>query len=397
MTKLFKHADHQADIAAGGRVLPGNIPQSAFEAVCRPLEQAQVLPPKAYTDPDFYRFEVEKVLMHSWLPAGRADQVRNPGDYFTWRRFGETAIIVRGGDGAIHAFSAACRHRGYPVASGAGNCGKRGFTCPYHGWRYRVDGSLAAAPYMQEGFDPADWALPRFGVEVWQGFIFVNFDRDAAPLSPQLTTLDEAIAPFNTAALKCSTMRTKPWVGNWKATLDNFTEAYHQPFVHPTTFEPWAPARKGIYDAVDGPYNLFWLPSKDGDDIHTVWDPMPGLEGRYRNSFIVVNVFPLFHALIDPSCWVVLDMDPTGPDGLIARWDVLVTEEVFNRPTFEAERDHLTELLVPTWNEDEHACAQVGLGQGSRFAEQGQYSWMERSVHQFHRWMAERYCAQDPA
>jgi len=392
MATVLKHPAYQASLQSGARVFPGGIPQTAFEAVRRPLETAQVLPPKAYTDPDFYAFEVEKVMMHSWLPAGRADQIPNPGDYFTYTRFGETALIVRDFDNEIRAFSSVCRHRGYPVAEGQGNCGKRGFTCPYHAWRYRLDGTLAAAPFMQEGFDPSVWALPRFGVDVWQGFIFINFDNAAAPLSPQLKTLDKAIEPFGLTNLKCSTMREKAWPGNWKATLDNFTEAYHQPFVHPTTFEPWAPARKGVYEEVDGPYNLFWLPSKDGKDIPTEWDSIPGLPEKHRTAFIVVNIFPLFHALIDPSCWVVLDMNPHGVDSLTARWDVLVTEETFNRPDFEKERDHLTELLIPTWNEDEHACATVRKGQRSRFAEQGHYSWMERSVHQFHSWMAERYC-----
>lgn len=392
MATVLKHPAYQASLAAGDRIFPGGIPQTAFDAVRRPLESAQVLPPRAYIDPDFYAFEVEKVMMHSWLPAGRVDQIPEPGDYFTYTRFGETALIVRDFNGDIHAFSPICRHRSYPVAQDSGNCGKRGFACPYHAWRYRLDGSLAAAPHMQSGFDPLVWALPRFATDIWQGFIFINFDKDAPPLSPQLRTLDKVLEPFGLANLKCSTMRTKSWPGNWKATLDNFTEAYHQPSVHPQTFEPWAPARKGIYDEVDGPYNLFWLPSADGKDVHTVWEPLPGLPEKYRTAFIVVNIFPLFHALIDPSCWVILDMDPQGVDRLNARWDVLVSQETFNRPDFEKERDHLTELLIPTWDEDERACDTVRRGQRSRFAEQGHFSWMERSVHQFHRWMADRYC-----
>ena len=390
MATVLKHPTYSQAVSSGGRVFPGDIPEAAFEAVMRPLEQAQMMPPRAYVDPDFYDFEVEKVLMKSWLYACRIEDLANPGDYVTFTRFGETAVIVRDFEGRINAFSAACRHRAYPVAQGSGNCGKRGFTCPYHAWRYRLDGSLAAAPYMQEGFDPSVWAMPRFAVDVWQGFVFINFDRDAEPLAPQLTTLDAAIAPFGVETMRRSTMRQVPWTGNWKATLDNFTEAYHQPFVHPTTFEPWAPARLGVYDEVDGPYNLFWLPSK-GEDIHTLWDPVPGLPEKYRKCFIVVNIFPLFHVLIDPSCWVVLDMTPTSAGTVDARWEVLVTPETFARPDFEAERDQLTEMLLPTWAEDQDACATVGQGQSSRFAEQGHYSWMERSVHQFHSWMAARY------
>lgn len=391
MATSFKQEDSNPAERPDARVYPGNIPQSAFDAVMRPLPKAQMMPPAAYVDPDFYQFEVEKVLMKSWLYACRIEDLANPGDYVTFTRFGETAVIVRDFNGGINAFSAACRHRSYPVAQGSGNCGKRGFTCPYHAWRYRLDGTLAAAPFMQDGFDPSVWKMPAFAIDVWQGFVFINFDKDAEPVSPQLKTLDKAIEPFGVDKMRRSTMRQKEWPGNWKATLDNFTEAYHQPFVHPTTFEPWAPARLGVYDEVDGPYNLFWLPSK-GEDIHTLWDPVPNLPEKYRKCFIVVNIFPLFHVLIDPSCWVVLDMTPTAVDKLDARWEVLVTQEIFDRPTFEEERDKLTEMLIPTWQEDEDACETVRHGQSSRFAEQGHYSWMERSVHQFHSWMAQRYC-----
>jgi nitrite reductase/ring-hydroxylating ferredoxin subunit len=372
------------------RLLPGGIPASAIALSRQPFEQARVLPPSCYTEPDFFRFEVETVLKKQWILAGRVDQVANAGDYFTLTRYAEPAIILRDFEGHIRAMSGVCRHRAYPVASGAGNCGKKGFHCPYHGWRYRLDGSLAAAPYMQPGHKPDGEGLPEFAVDIWQGFIFINFDREAEPVSSSLKTLDAVLEPFGMAEMKSSVMREIPWTGNWKATLDNFTEAYHQPFVHPTTFEPMAPARLGVYEDVDGPYNLFWLPAPDGN-IDLMFDEIPGLPEMHRTSFIVVNIFPMFHMLIDPSCIVILDMDPHSVNRLTARWDILVRPEAFELPDFEARRDALTRALIPTWDEDEEACRTIGQGQGSQFATQGNFSWMEKSVHQFHSWMATQY------
>jgi len=388
-------ADHaQTDFAPrrNDGMFPGGLEASDFAKCLAPFEHARVLPTHAYTNAEFYKFEVENVLTKQWILAGRIDQVANPGDYFTITRYGETAIVVRDFDNRLRAFSAACRHRGYPVASGSGNCGKRGFNCPYHGWRYRLDGSLAAAPFMQEGFDPKlERGLPEFGLDVWQGFIFINFNKDAALLSPQLKTLDKALAPYKMAEMKSSVMREKLWPGNWKATLDNFTEAYHQPYVHPTTFEPMAPTRLGVYEDVDGPYNLFWLPAPEGENLELAFDMIQGMPELHSRSFAVVNVFPMFHMLIDPSCAVLLDMNPLGVDKLHARWDVLVPESTFQQENFEAQRDWLTNALVPTWNEDEFACENVRYGQSSRFTSQGKFSWMEKSVHQLHKWLAERY------
>ncbi len=367
--------------------------QAEIDAIDRPLEEAAQLPARCYTDPEFYRFEVEKVFMRNWLPVGRIDQVSNPGDFFTVTRFGEPVVVVRDKDMRLHALSNVCRHRNYPVAQGAGNCRVRGLICPYHGWAYDLTGKLRSAPFMDKtgSFVTGEWALPELGVDVWQGFIFINFDPKAPLLSPQLRTLDKVIEPLKLGEMKTAMLRSVRWPGNWKATLENFTEAYHQPFVHPKTFEPWAPARLGVYDDVDGPYNLFWLPSKDGGDLPTILPAIAGLPDAFRKSFVIVNIFPYFHFLIDASSAISLDMEIGGAGELTCTWQVHVPPSSAAEPDFEAKCSKLLEILMPTYNEDEAACQGIIPGQRSRFAQQGRYSWMEKSVHQFHRWLAREY------
>ena len=40
------------------------------------------LPRRFYTDPDFYRAELERFYFTRWICAGRADQIPKAGDYF---------------------------------------------------------------------------------------------------------------------------------------------------------------------------------------------------------------------------------------------------------------------------------------------------------------------------
>ena len=371
----------------------GILSQAELDAVTRPLGEAAMLPAKCYSDPDFYRFEVERVFMRNWIPVGRIDQVAGTGDYFTTVRFGEPVVVVRDKDARLRAYSNVCRHRNFPVAEGAGNCRVRGFICPYHGWAYGLDGALRSGPYMErtEAFTAKDWRLPELGVDVWQGFVFINFDVKAPLLSPQLTTLDALLAPLGLDGMKTAPLRSVPWPGNWKATLENFTEAYHQPFIHPKTFEPWAPARLGVYEDVDGPYNVFWLPTPSGEPLPTVLPELPGLPERFRTAFLIVNVFPYFHFLIDPSSAISLDMEIGGAADLTCHWSVHVPPESRAAPDFDEKRRKLLELLMPTYDEDESACRRIIAGQRSRFAQQGRYSWMEKSVHQFHSWLAHEY------
>lgn len=367
--------------------------QAELDAVTRPLGQAAMLPAKCYLDPAFYEFEVERVFMRSWLPVGRTDQVAQPGDYFTTVRFNEPILVVRDREGRLRAHSNVCRHRNFPVAQGEGSCRTGRFVCPYHGWAYDLTGQLRTAPFMDrtETFDAKQWRLPPLGLDVWQGFIFVNFDAGAPPLAPQLESLDRLLAPMRLAEMKTAPLRSVPWPGNWKSTLENFTEAYHQLTIHPKTFEPWAPARLGVYEEVDGPYNVFWLPTSNGQPVNVVLPEIAALPDRFRSAFLVVNIFPYFHFLIDRSCAISLDMEIGGATDLQCHWSIHVPADSYSLPDFDARRKQVLELLMPTYNEDEGACRRIVAGQRSRFAQQGKYSWMEKSVHQFHSWLAQQY------
>jgi hypothetical protein len=95
--------------------------------------------------------------------------------------------------------SAVCQHRAMLVAEGRGNA--RGFVCPYHHWVYSLNGDLVNAPAMERacGFDKKAVRLPAFKVEVWLGFIFINFDAEAPPLAPRLKAVEAAVANYDLA------------------------------------------------------------------------------------------------------------------------------------------------------------------------------------------------------
>ncbi len=359
-----------------------------------PLEQASMLPLRCYSDPAFHTFEVRSVFRRSWLPVCRVDQVENPGDFVTRELFDEPVVVVRGRDGVLRALSNVCRHRGRRVAEGEGNCGRGGvMICPYHSWSYDLDGTLRGAPFMDRtaNFKPRELSLPPLGVDVWQGFVFVNFDKDATPVSRQLSTLDKVLAPFEMAKMKAVAFHDyhAPW--NWKHTIENFSEAYHQPPVHPTTFEPWCPAHLCRYEEVDGPYNLFWMPTANGGALPTAFPVIEGLPPDYRSTTLVVNVFPYFHLLIDPACIVWLDMSIRGVQDHRNIWRLLVPPSTHSLADFESRKKEFLNTILPVWDEDTFACEGAAAGSRSQLGEQGRLSWMERSVHQFQQWLVGRY------
>lgn len=362
-------------------------------AVRRPLEDASLLPVNCYSDPAFHAFETEQVFMRTWQAVGRIDQVAEPGQYFTRELFGEPIVVVRDDAGTIHALSNVCRHRGRQVVEGSGTCKTKRLTCPYHAWSYALNGQLAGAPHMEKtrGFDPKDWHLPHLGIDIWQGFIFVNFDRDAAPLSPRLKTLDTLLAKYDMANMGCVDFERYQGQWNWKGTLDNFSEAYHQPPIHTDTFEPWCPANLAVYEDVDGPYNLFYMPTGDNRPFPTTLPPLEGLPEHYYSTAIVINVFPHFHLLIDSSSAMWLDWDIRGVEDHDLIWKLVAPRATLALPDFEARKQELHTALKPVWVEDEFACLGHARGVRSRFAQQGRPSFMEKSLHQFHNWLLDQY------
>ena len=197
------------------------------------LSDAQTLPPACYTDRDFYEFEKEALFYHEWLCVGRENWVPNHGDYFNTQIVDEPIVIARDKHGAINAMSSVCAHRAMLVAEGSGNT-KR-FMCPYHHWVYGLDGKLIGAPAMEKtcNFHKAENGLPRFKVEIWNGFIFINFDENAAPLAPRLAAVGKAIAGYDLASAegeKPAEPGTFAW--NWKVMFENNNDGYHASKLH---------------------------------------------------------------------------------------------------------------------------------------------------------------------
>ncbi|HEX7097420.1 MAG TPA: aromatic ring-hydroxylating dioxygenase subunit alpha, partial [Acidimicrobiales bacterium] len=230
-------------------MLRSPIPLAELDATQRPLRQASTLPPACYSSAAFYEFEKEAIFYREWFCVGRAEQIPEPGDYLRVDIADEPVLVLRDGDGGIRAFSAVCRHRAALVVSDErGNCG-RNIRCPYHWWTYGFDGRLMGAPAMHEteGFDRHDVALPPFQVEVWNGFVFVNLDAEAAPLAPRLHKFDSIMANYDASNLVTSRQFHYDAAWNWKPMIENGTEHYHAVYLH-SKFLPMSAAEAHVPD-----------------------------------------------------------------------------------------------------------------------------------------------------
>jgi choline monooxygenase len=318
------------------------------------LPYASTIPSACYSDPAVLDMEQRAIFARTWQLAGRAEQVAEPGGYFTAQIANEPVLVVRGSDGELRAMSNVCRHRAGPVAKGEGK--RPVLQCGYHGWTYALDGRLLATPEFEgvECFDRGEVSLPRFRVEEWNGLVFVNLDPAAPPLPELLGDLASRRFSGRLAA-------RKEWFidCNWKVYVDNYLEGYHIPIVHPSLFRELDYAR--YRTETRRTYSIQHAPLRKGDDEVDYYWIFPNL---------MFNVYP-----DNFSTNLIL---PLGPARTVTIFEWYLREGEGNLDQTVAWSDEIQ-------LEDIAICEAVQKGLASSTYDRGRYSpSRENGVHHFH-------------
>jgi len=192
-----------------------------------------------FTDKERFLKEKEEFFYkRPQLLAYTAD-LPDPGDFYATEIAGKPILLVRDKAGKAHAFFNACRHRGVKLAEGCGHA--KGFTCPYHGWTFGLDGALISVPSrmaFEEG-QLADRGLIELPIAEEIGFIVVHpqpgaaldFDEFMGPMKAHL-------AGYHFENLRLVKEYRAPARINWKHAVDGGVEGYHVPYLHPDTVGP---------------------------------------------------------------------------------------------------------------------------------------------------------------
>jgi choline monooxygenase len=195
----------------------------------------RTLPWTWYTDPAVLELERERIFRRSWQYIGHLGDVPEAASFFATTVGDVPVVVVRDREDEVRAFLNVCRHRGSLVCEGSGR--RETLQCPYHAWTYGLDGRLVTAPRAKRegGIDEPSLGLVPLRLETWGPLLFVNPDRDAAPLEEFLDGLPERIADagIDLNALRFLQRSESELDCNWKVSAENFLECYHCPTAHP--------------------------------------------------------------------------------------------------------------------------------------------------------------------
>ena len=372
--------------------LPAEDGDTAFETLVeavlagrsQALERAETLPPEAYTEQAFYRLEVQRIFRKEWLCVGHVSQVAGIGDYFTLDLLGEMLVVVRASDDGVRVMSRICLHRWAPLVNGTGNT-KR-FSCPFHKWGYALDGRLLGAPHMEDvEFDPKACRLPEFRSEIVDGFIYVNFDKAAAPLAPRLQDFSAAVAKFELDELVIAGTLAYDCAINWKIVVETFMECYHHIAAHPDTFERAFPARMSYVEDGRAAWTLGHSPARPEVPDETIaagFPPLADLTAEERHEFRLYLIYPyhLLSLLPDRVFWFCLQ--PDGPARTRMQTHILVRRSALDDPDYAEKLAKELDFLKTVNAEDIAVNEMQQLGAATPSVEAGRLSVLEKAVWQ---------------
>lgn len=236
---------------------------------------------KFYTDPEYYKLDLENIYYRDWLFIGHDCELPKPGSYITVQVGAYPVVIVRDTQGNIRAFHNSCRHRGSRIcAAEKGTTAK--LVCPYHQWTYELDGRLLFARQVGPNFKPAEYGLKSVHCESIAGYIYICLADEAPDFSAFRATVEPYLAPHAIKDAKIAYESSIIEKGNWKLVWENNRECYHCAANHPELCRtyPEAPTATGVQGVMEDPeINALW------SNCETIGLPAKfniSEDGRYR-------------------------------------------------------------------------------------------------------------------
>ena len=357
-----------------------------------PLAEARSLPAAAYASEAVYAAEVEHIHRKTWFIAGRVDEWPHPGDYRAIDTVGGPVLVVRDAEGMLRAHANICRHRGAKLLSGQGNT--RSISCPYHAWLYRLDGSLAGAPAMAgtPGFDKAHWGLLPVRLEIWGGFVFLNFSSDAPALLSDLGNLPPLLASHRLEEMVCVWRVEIEARCNWKLLVENASETYHTGTVHAVTVG----AQKSVTLPVAGEWSGIQVLSTGSIAVMGDAPVLPQIEGlsaQARQGTFFVCLHPVTQLAVAQDCAWWLHMQPLAADRTRLTVGGCFPKSATERPDFAALAQPYYERWEKVAREDAGILEHVQAACGSPLFQPGPLSWRDDVVHAFGQWVLGRLAA----
>jgi anthranilate 1,2-dioxygenase large subunit/terephthalate 1,2-dioxygenase oxygenase component alpha subunit len=195
-----------------------------------------------YQERDVARQEQTRIFQGAvWNFLCLEVDIPNAGDFRTTFVGEMPVVVVRGDNGAVHAFENRCAHRGALICLEDSGSAKD-FACVYHAWRYDLCGNLVSVAFrhgvngqggMAKDFDMAAIGPRKLRTTTFCGLVFGTLSEATPPIEEYL---GEAIVGRVRRVLKKPVevigRFVQPLPNNWKLYMENVKDTYHASLLH---------------------------------------------------------------------------------------------------------------------------------------------------------------------
>ena len=374
-------------------------------AVIHPVELADVLdqtssgcmlPAAAYLDDRVFAWERSNLFAGSWVCAGRSVELQTPGERVAVDVADDQAVLVRGADGVLRGFFNSCRHRAHELMACGATDDERSIQCPYHGWRYGLDGSLLSTPHFEapDGFDRSLYGLTPVAVEEWHGWAMVDVTGSAAPLHRFLDGLEDRIAPYEPERLVVGGTHSYEIAANWKLIVENYQECVHCPRIHPELCAVTPAASGENHEGHDGMWIGGWQDLRPHADTMSLSGAsggviLRGLDDLALRRVDYIGLLPNLLVSLLPDYVMTHRLEPLAADRTAVECQWLFDPGAVGRDDFDP--SYAIDFWDITNRQDWAACEAVQRGVGSRGYRPGPFATDEDTVASFTRLIAHAY------
>ncbi|KQQ53775.1 aromatic ring-hydroxylating dioxygenase subunit alpha [Pseudomonas syringae] len=379
------------------------IPVQELTNVLNPIEHAHGLTNEFYTEQKFFELERDELMGKGWTCIGFASDLAQKSYVKPVDFMGLPLLMMRNREGELKVFHNVCSHRGVKLVQEAGPI-QGVIRCPYHSWTYDLNGALRGTPHVggidvhkDDRFNCEKHGLKPLRTAIYMDMVLVNLSGDAAPLEEKLAPLTQRWTQF-LGADGISLMRKEVDGGsmalevecNWKLAVENFCEAYHLPWVHPSL---------NTYSRLEDHYNILFDRQFAGQGSYaynlsavagTTLPVFPAWPTDRVKTAEYVAFFPNTLIGIQADHVFAMMLQPVSPSRTIEHLRVYYIGDEALNDQYKASRDAIMESWKVVFGEDIASVEGMQKGRSSPGYKGGVFSpEMDLPTHFFHRWAAE--------